>query len=68
MLVFLVAGGLLVVGLLDTGLYLAKCFQPKAPAPVRIFPLTLDALPGLAGVVILFKVRTIAEWLANKFD
>ena len=68
MLVYLVAGCLLVVGLLDAGLYLAQCFQPKNPVPVKIPPLMLDALPGLAGVVILIKARAIAEWISNKFD
>ena len=68
MLVYLVAICLLIIGPLEVGLYLAQCFQPQHPLPVKIIPLVLEAVPILAGVVILIKAKAIAEWLANKFD
>ena len=53
MLVCFAAGCCMIVGMLDVGLYLAKCFQPKHPSHIKIFPLAVDSIPFVAGVVIL---------------
>ena len=52
MLVCFAAGCCMIVGMLDVGLYLAKCFQPKHPSHIKIFPLAVDSIPFVAGVVI----------------
>ena len=68
LLVYFVASCLLVVGLLDVGLYLAQCLQPKHQVPVRILPLVLDGLPFIAGAVMLAKAKALAAWIAEKLD
>ena len=68
LLVYLVASCLLVVGLLEVGLYLAQCLLHKPPVPVKIFPLVLDGLPFLAGAAVMIKAKTIAAWIAEKMD
>jgi len=68
MFVRFAATALMGLGLLDVGLYLAQCFLPQHPLPVRILPLALNSAPFLAGTVVLIRARAIAEWLANKFD
>ena len=68
MFVRFAALALIGLGLLDVGLYLAQCFQPRHPLPVKLLPLVLNSAPGLAGIVVLARAKAIAEWLANKFD
>ena len=58
----------MVVGLLDTGLYLTQCFEPKHPAPVKILPIALNSIPFVIGVVILVKARAVAEWISDKLE
>ena len=64
----LVAACLMVIGLLDTGLYLEKCFEPKNPAPVKILPIVLDSIPFAIGVVILIKAKAVANWISDKLE
>jgi hypothetical protein len=68
MFVRLVAGCFMVIGLLDTGLYLTQCFEPKHPAPVKAFPIVLDSIPFLVGVGILIKAKAIANWISDKLE
>ena len=68
MLVRLIAGGVMVIGLLEVGLYLTKCFIPKPPLPVEILPLVVDSIPLVIGVVILIRARAIAAWISDKLD
>lgn len=82
MFVRLVAGCLILVGLLDTSLYVAHCFRVKKPesqeaaptmqfeqsAPVEALPIVLNSLPCLAGVVILIKSKAVADWVAEKLE
>jgi len=63
-----IAGCGMVIGLLDTGLYLTKCFEPKHPLPVKIYPIVLNSIPFVIGVVVLIKSRAVAEWLSEKLD
>ena len=58
----------MVVGLLDTGLYLTKCFEPKNPAPVKILPIVLDSIPFAIGVVILIRAKAVANWISDKLE
>ncbi len=59
---------LMVIGLLDIGLYLAQCLQPKNPAPVKVLPIALNAIPFVAGLVVLFKAKSVAAWISEKFE
>ena len=68
MFVRLVAGCFMVVGLLDAGLYLTQCFEPKHPAPVKILPIVLNSIPFVIGVVILAKAKAIANWISDKLE
>jgi hypothetical protein len=71
-LVRLVGGCIIVIGLLDAGLYFTQYLVPlsdshhHSPAPpLNILRVVLDSIPVIIGVVILVKARTIAEWLSD---
>jgi hypothetical protein len=64
----LIAACFMVIGLLDTGLYLTQCFEPKHPAPVKILPIVLNSIPFVIGVVILVKAKAVANWLSDKLE
>lgn len=68
MFVRFIAGCVMVIGLLDIGLYLTKCLVPKPPLPVEVIPILLNAIPVVIGMGILIKSRAIAEWIAEKFE
>ena len=68
MFVRLVAACFMVIGLLDTGLYVTQCFEPKHPAPVKILPIALNSIPFVIGVVILIKAKAIANWISDKLE
>ena len=68
MLVRLVAGCVMVIGLLEVGLYLTKCFVPKPPLPVEVLPLVVNSIPLVIGAVILIKAKAIAAWIVDKFE
>ncbi|HTV63794.1 MAG TPA: hypothetical protein VMH30_14630 [Verrucomicrobiae bacterium] len=65
MLVRLVAMCVMLVGFLDTALYLTRCFEPKHPEPVRVLPIVTNSIPVVVGAVILMRAKAIAEWLAD---
>jgi hypothetical protein len=68
MLVRLIAACVMVIGLLDAGLYLTKCILTKPPVPVKIFPIVLNLLPLVIGLAILIKAKAIANWIADKLE
>lgn len=68
MLVRFVAGCVMVVGLMEVGLYLTKCFIPKPPLPVEVLPLVVNSIPLVFGVVLLIKAKAIAAWVSDKLD
>jgi hypothetical protein len=67
-LVRLVAVCLIVVGLLDVGLYLTKCFAPHHREPVNYLTVFIDFIPGLVGIVALIKAKAIAEWVSDMME
>jgi len=67
-LVRLVAACLIIVGLLDVGLYLTKCFAPGHRVPVNYLKVFLDFIPGLLGIIALIKSKAIAEWLSDMIE
>ncbi|HEV2319272.1 MAG TPA: hypothetical protein VGV18_05950 [Verrucomicrobiae bacterium] len=73
-LVRLVAGCIILVGLLDAGMYFTQYLMPYTVPhqdqrphlpPVNVVRVILDSLPVIAGIVIFVKARTIAEWLSD---
>jgi hypothetical protein len=77
MLVRLIAGCILVIGLLGIGLYVMRCLERAHPAvwtlpivlnSLRVFPMVLNSIPLLIGIAILIRARTIARWIADKFE
>lgn len=68
MLVRLMGCLLVVASLLEIGLYVAKCYNPKHPAPVEIMPCLSSAIPAGLGFVILIAAKPIAEWISNLLD
>jgi len=73
-LVRLVAACIIVVGLLDGGMYFTQYLMPYAAQhhtpsqhlpPVNILRVIGDSIPIIAGIVMLIKSRAIAEWLQD---
>jgi hypothetical protein len=67
-LVRLIGVLLVVISILDLGLYWAKCSIPEHKTPVQIVPVLLNLIPAVVGFVVLIKSREIAEWISNTFD
>ena len=68
MLVRLVGVVLILMGVLQIGLYLAKRLLPQPPLPVEIFPCVSNAIPGVLGIVVLVAAKPLADWISNKLD
>lgn len=74
-LVRLVAGCIIILGLLDAGVCLTQYVIPYSelhqhaqsgrPAPLNIFRLVLDSIPVILGIVILIKAKAVADWLSD---
>jgi hypothetical protein len=74
-LVRLVAICIILVGLLDAGMYFTQYLMPYAAGqhrapnehlpPVSILRVILDSIPVIAGIVILIKAKAVAEWLSD---
>ncbi|HEY1661252.1 MAG TPA: hypothetical protein VGI03_02445 [Verrucomicrobiae bacterium] len=64
----LVAVCSMVIGLLNVGLYLTQCFEPKHPTPVKVFPIILDSIPVIIGIILLVKAKAIAHWIDEKLE
>jgi len=68
MLVRLISVLLVVMSLLELGLYWAKCYEPKHRMPVEIIPVVLRLIPALIGSVGLIRAKAIAVWISDKLD
>jgi hypothetical protein len=66
MLVRFVAAALIGWSLAELALYVAVNHHKNEP--VEIIPCVLKSLPFLAGVVVLIKSRSLAEWISDKLD
>jgi hypothetical protein len=74
-LVRLVAAAIILVGLLDGGIYFTQYLIPYAGAqhpaphprlpPINVPRVILDSIPIIVGIVMLIKARAIAEWLSD---
>jgi hypothetical protein len=74
-LVRLIAGCLIVLGLLDCGLYFTEYLHlfsssgHKEPSqPLNVLRIILDSLPIIAGIVVFIKARPIAEWISDLIE
>jgi uncharacterized membrane protein YidH (DUF202 family) len=74
-LVRLIALCLIVIGILDAGLYFTQylhLFTAQANheprQPLNVLRVVLDSLPVIAGIVILIKSKAIAEWVADLIE
>jgi hypothetical protein len=77
-LVRLVAICLLFAGIIDAGIYLTQYETPyyemqrhlphSDPLPLKVWRLVLDAIPFLAGIIILVKAKALAEWVADLIE
>ena len=66
MLVFIVAGGCLLIGGLDVGLYLVKMDHDHLP--VSILRCIWLSIPLVAGIALLVKTSALADWIENWLD
>jgi hypothetical protein len=64
-LVRLVAGCIIVMGLLDAGLYFTQWLHPPQRAPLNILRVILDSIPIVIGILMFIKSKAIAEWLSD---
>jgi hypothetical protein len=74
-LVRFIAICIIVVGLLDAGLYfteylglLSSTTHHEPRQPLNILRVVLDSLPVIVGIVILIKAKPIAEWVADLIE
>jgi hypothetical protein len=66
MLVRFIAAALIGWALAELALYLAICHHKNEP--VQIVPCVVKSLPLIAGLVILLKSKSLAEWISDKLD
>jgi len=66
MLVRFIAIALMGWAVAELALYLVV--RHHQDQPVEIVPCVVKSLPLLVGVVMLFKSRSLAEWLSDKLD
>ena len=74
-LVRLIALCLMVIGLLDAGLYftqylglLSSATHREPRQPLNIVRIILDSLPIIIGIAVLIKAKAIAEWVADLIE
>jgi hypothetical protein len=74
-LVRLVAACIILVGVLDAGMYFTQYLIPYAAGshhptnqhlpPISTLRIILDSIPIIAGTVIFIKAKAVAEWLSD---
>jgi hypothetical protein len=66
MLVRVVAAALIGWAITDIALYCV--LRRHNNLPIEIFPCILKSISAVAGVIILIKDKSIAEWISEKLD
>jgi len=66
MIVWLVAGGLILWSFMDLSLYLVVHFHNGQP--IEILPCTTNSIPLLIGIVLLVKTKSITRWIVDKLE
>ena len=60
---------LVVVTILELGLYWAECaYHKPAPIKVELVPCLWKLIAALCGFVILLKARALASWISDQLD
>lgn len=67
-LVRLISVLLIVVSILELGLYWAECSWAKPPVPVQVLPVLFKLIWAVLGFIGLFKSRALADWVTEKLD
>jgi hypothetical protein len=76
-IVWVVAICVILIGLLDAGIYFTGYLVPYAAQhhdpkqhlpPMNILRIILDSIPVIAGIVMLIKARAIADWLSELIE
>ena len=67
-IVWCIAAALIVVSVLEIGLYLTECLVPKQQMPVKVFPCVLKSIPAVLGIVALIKSKALAQWISDKLN
>ncbi len=68
MLVWLIGGLLVVISVLELGLYWAECAFAKPPVPASVIPCVLKSISALLGLGVFIKSKALAEWITHQFD
>jgi hypothetical protein len=66
MLVRFTAVALIGWSCVENALYVVLCRHQGLP--IELLPCVIRSLPFLAGLVMLVKSRSLAQWLADKLD
>lgn len=66
MLVRIVAAALIGWAVVELALYFVVCSHENRP--VAVGTCLVKSLPLLAGVAVLIKSKSLAEWVSNLFD
>jgi uncharacterized membrane protein YidH (DUF202 family) len=71
-LVRLLAACIILIGVLDAGLYFTQYLTVFSGArhhsttpPISVLRIILDSIPIIIGIVMLIKAKAIAEWLSD---
>jgi hypothetical protein len=66
--VWCIAAALVIISLVNIGLYLTQCLVPKPQMPVKIFSCIVKSIPALLGIAALIKSKALAQWISDKLD
>ena len=66
MLVRIIAAAMMGWAVVDLTLYWVV--QSHNNQPLAAFPCITKSLPFLAGIVVLIKARSLADWISDKLD
>jgi hypothetical protein len=66
--VWCVAVALVIITLVNIGLYLTQCLVPEQKSPVKIFPCIVKLIPAVLGIAALIKSKALAQWISDKLD
>ena len=66
--VWCIALALIIISLVEIGLYLTECLVPKEHIPMKILPFVSKSIPAVLGIVMLVKSKALAEWISDKLD
>ncbi len=66
MIVWLIAGALILWSVMDLSLYIVV--QLHNQKPIEILPCVTNSIPLLIGIVLLIKTKSITRWILDKLE